>query len=59
MFKHLLHSFHFRKASILATEEFIGLLTECLSEQTFVIDYERHYSVALDMEILKQACEDL
>ncbi|KNC23734.1 hypothetical protein FF38_01210 [Lucilia cuprina] len=47
------------KASIMATEEFIGLLTECLSEQTFVIDYERHFSVALDMEILKQACEDL
>lgn len=42
-----------------AAEEYIGLMTECLSEQTFVVDYERHYSLYLDMEILKQACPDM
>ncbi|XP_005189372.3 activating signal cointegrator 1 complex subunit 2 [Musca domestica] len=47
------------EAGLLASEEFIGLMTECLSEQTFVVDYERHYPMSMDMDILKQACPDL
>ncbi|XP_073835844.1 activating signal cointegrator 1 complex subunit 2-like [Musca autumnalis] len=34
-------------------------MTECLSEQTFVVDNERHYPLSFDVEILKQACQDL
>ncbi|XP_017485914.1 PREDICTED: activating signal cointegrator 1 complex subunit 2-like [Rhagoletis zephyria] len=40
-------------------EKFIGLLTECLSEQNFVNDYGRLYPVELDVDILKQACKNL
>ncbi|XP_073828498.1 activating signal cointegrator 1 complex subunit 2-like [Musca autumnalis] len=47
------------EAGLLASEDFIGLMTECLSEQTFVVDYERHYPLSFDVEILKQACPDL
>ncbi|XP_053949025.1 activating signal cointegrator 1 complex subunit 2 [Anastrepha ludens] len=45
--------------SITMAEQFIGLLTECLSEQIFVNDYGRLYPVELDVDILKQACKEL
>ncbi|XP_075146407.1 activating signal cointegrator 1 complex subunit 2 [Haematobia irritans] len=47
------------ESSLSKSEEYIGLMTECLSEQTFVVDYERHYSLAMDMDILKEVCPDL
>uniref|UniRef100_A0A1B0B9S7 CUE domain-containing protein n=1 Tax=Glossina palpalis gambiensis TaxID=67801 RepID=A0A1B0B9S7_9MUSC len=46
-------------SSLAPCENFIAILTECLSEQAFVVDYERHYPIALDVEILKQACNEL
>ncbi|XP_067641760.1 activating signal cointegrator 1 complex subunit 2 [Eurosta solidaginis] len=45
--------------AITAAEKFIGLLTECLSEQIFVNDYGRIYPVELDVDILKQVCKKL
>ncbi|XP_061392484.1 activating signal cointegrator 1 complex subunit 2-like [Musca vetustissima] len=47
------------ETGLMAAEEFIGLMTECLSEQTFVVDYERHYPLSFDVDILKQACPDV
>ncbi|XP_004535103.1 activating signal cointegrator 1 complex subunit 2 [Ceratitis capitata] len=46
-------------ASIKNAELFIGLLTECLSEQVFVNDYGRLYPVELDVDILNQICNNL
>ncbi|XP_037936371.1 activating signal cointegrator 1 complex subunit 2 [Teleopsis dalmanni] len=45
--------------SLSPSENFIALLTECLAEQMFVVDYQREYPVELDVDILKQACKDL
>lgn len=45
--------------SMTNAEHLIGLLTECLSEQTFVNDYGRLYPVELDVDILKQSCKNL
>lgn len=49
----------FREESMSNAEQLIGLLTECLSEQTFVNDYGRLYPVELDVDILKQSCKNL
>lgn len=40
-------------------ESFIAILTECLADRTFVVDYQRYYPVENDIDILKQACKDL
>lgn len=45
--------------SILPAENFIAILTECLADRTFVIDYQKLYPVEDDIEILNQACKDL
>uniref|UniRef100_A0A1A9W402 CUE domain-containing protein n=1 Tax=Glossina brevipalpis TaxID=37001 RepID=A0A1A9W402_9MUSC len=46
-------------SSLMPCENFITVLTESLAEQAFVADYERQYPIVLDVEILKQACNEL
>ncbi|XP_055911552.1 activating signal cointegrator 1 complex subunit 2 [Eupeodes corollae] len=45
--------------SLAPSEEFIAIMTECLSDRAFVIDYQPEYPIELDIDILKQACKDL
>ncbi|XP_055617579.1 activating signal cointegrator 1 complex subunit 2 [Toxorhynchites rutilus septentrionalis] len=45
--------------SLLPADKFLCILTECLSDPTFVKDYQRHYPVERDLDILKQACPGL
>lgn len=43
------------QSSLLAADRFLCVLTECLSDPVFVRDYQRHYPVDNDLDILKQA----
>lgn len=45
--------------SLQPAEDFIAIMTECLADRGFVIDYQREYPIELDVDILKQACKDL
>ncbi|KXJ80582.1 hypothetical protein RP20_CCG024358 [Aedes albopictus] len=45
------------EASLLPADKFLCILTECLSDPVFVRDYQRHYPVERDLDILKQACQ--
>lgn len=45
------------EASLLPADKFLCILTECLSDPIFVRDYQRHYPVERDLDILKQACQ--
>ncbi|XP_053682700.1 activating signal cointegrator 1 complex subunit 2 [Sabethes cyaneus] len=45
--------------SLVPADKFLCILTECLSDPIFVKDYQRHYSVERDLDILKQACRNL
>ncbi|XP_055844123.1 activating signal cointegrator 1 complex subunit 2 [Episyrphus balteatus] len=47
------------ESSLRPAEEFVAIMTECLSDRVFVIDYQREYPIELDVDILKQACKDL
>uniref|UniRef100_A0A1A9X169 CUE domain-containing protein n=1 Tax=Glossina brevipalpis TaxID=37001 RepID=A0A1A9X169_9MUSC len=47
------------RSSALPSENFIAALTECLADQAFVNDYQRQYPIALDVDIIKQACKKL
>ncbi|KAG4072901.1 hypothetical protein HA402_006581 [Bradysia odoriphaga] len=42
-----------------AAESFLAILQEALSDQIFIIDYQRLHPVASDIEILQQACPEL
>lgn len=42
-----------------AAENFLAILQEALSDQIFVIDYQRLHPVVNDIEILQQACPEL
>lgn len=41
--------------SLLPADKFLCILTECLSDPVFVRDYQRHYPLDRDLDILKQA----
>ncbi|ETN61167.1 hypothetical protein AND_007182 [Anopheles darlingi] len=41
--------------SLLSADKFLGVLTECLTNNVFVNDYKNHYPMDVDLEILEQA----
>lgn len=45
--------------SLMPAEDFVAIMTECLADRLFVIDYQREFPIELDVDILKQACKDL
>lgn len=49
----------FRSESLKAAESFLAILQEALSDQIFIIDYQRLHPVVNDIEILQQACPEL
>ncbi len=42
-----------------AAESFLAILQEALSDQIFIVDYQRLHPVVNDIEILQQACPEL
>ena len=51
--------FNFRENSVAYTEKIIAVFTESLSDRTFVVDYERHYPIGIDFDILREVCSDM
>ncbi|XP_062538789.1 activating signal cointegrator 1 complex subunit 2 [Armigeres subalbatus] len=47
------------EASLAPADKFLCVLTECLSDPIFVRDYQRHYPVDQDLDILKQSYQGL
>lgn len=45
--------------SLQPADKFLCVLTQCLSDPVFVKDYQRHYSVERDLDIVKQACRNV
>lgn len=40
-------------------DNFLTVLTESLSDRTFIQDYQKFYPIENDLEILRQACPEL
>ncbi|XP_058834093.1 activating signal cointegrator 1 complex subunit 2 [Topomyia yanbarensis] len=45
--------------SLIPADKFLCTLTECLSDPVFVKDYQRHYPVEQDLDVLRQACRSV
>ncbi|XP_058445468.1 activating signal cointegrator 1 complex subunit 2 [Malaya genurostris] len=45
--------------SLVPADKSLCILTECLSDPVFVKDYQRHYPVERDLDVIKQACRNV
>jgi hypothetical protein len=40
-------------------DDYLGVLTECLSEKVFICDYHSAYPVDLDLDAVSQVCQEV
>lgn len=50
---------HYSSNALGPGDNFLTVLTESLSDRTFIQDYQKFYPIESDLEILRQACPEL